>query len=312
LVGETYLSVGETETSTESVYLQRNVPRVMTSSEVQEKVNEYYDECQVDYSMMWGTDDHLSMHYGYHDDEHRSLEDAVVNLTRVIADRAGISEDDRVLDAGCGVGGSAVWLAQERGARVDGVNINEMQVEKARHGAAERGVEDVEFHVADYTDVPFDDDTFDVVWAVESVCHTDDEHAFLQEVKRVLRDDGVLVVADGFLGKPRDEMTDDENEGVDAMLEGMAAPSLATVDEFREALENEGFYDIEFEDKYESVYPSARRMYLLTLVTYPIAKLLRVLGVRSETQTKHLSAAYQQYKMLEKDVWVHGLFYARF
>ena len=284
----------------------------MTSSEVQDKVNEYYDECQVDYSMMWGTDDHLSMHYGYHDDEHRSLEDAVVNLTRVIADRAGISEDDRVLDAGCGVGGSAVWLAQERGARVDGVNINEMQVEKARHGAAERGVEDVEFHVADYTDVPFDDDTFDVVWAVESVCHTDDEHAFLQEVKRVLRDDGVLVVADGFLGKPRDEMTDDENEGVDAMLEGMAAPSLATVDEFREALENEGFYDIEFEDKYESVYPSARRMYLLTLVTYPIAKLLRVLGVRSETQTKHLSAAYQQYKMLEKDVWVHGLFYARF
>jgi cyclopropane fatty-acyl-phospholipid synthase-like methyltransferase len=312
LVGETYLSVGETETSTESVYLQRNVPRVMTSSEVQEKVNEYYDECQVDYSMMWGTDDHLSMHYGYHDDEHRSLEDAVVNLTRVIADRAGISEGDRVLDAGCGVGGSAVWLAQERGARVDGVNINEMQVEKARHGAAERGVENVDFHVADYTDVPFDDDTFDVVWAVESVCHTDDEHAFLQEAKRVLRDDGVLVVADGFLGKPRDEMTDDENEGVDAMLEGMAAPSLATVDEFREALENEGFYDIEFEDKYESVYPSARRMYLLTLVTYPIAKLLRVLGVRSETQTKHLSAAYQQYKMLEKDVWVHGLFYARF
>jgi cyclopropane fatty-acyl-phospholipid synthase-like methyltransferase len=312
LVGGTYLSVGETETSTESVYLQRNVPRVMTSSEVQEKVNEYYDECQVDYSMMWGTDDHLSMHYGYHDDEHRSLEDAVVNLTRVIADRAGISEDDRVLDAGCGVGGSAVWLAQNRGARVDGVNINEMQVEKARHGAAERGVENVEFHVADYTDVPFDDDTFDVVWAVESVCHTDDEHAFLQEAKRVLRDDGVLVVADGFLGKPRDEMTDDENEGVDAMLEGMAAPSLATVDEFREALENEGFYDIEFEDKYESVYPSARRMYLLTLVTYPIAKLLRVLGVRSETQTKHLSAAYQQYKMLEKDVWVHGLFYARF
>jgi cyclopropane fatty-acyl-phospholipid synthase-like methyltransferase len=312
LVGGTYLSVGETVTSTESVYLQRNVPRVMTSSEVQEKVNEYYDECQVDYSMMWGTDDHLSMHYGYHDDEHRSLEDAVVNLTRVIADRAGISEGDRVLDAGCGVGGSAVWLAQERGARVDGVNINEMQVENARRGAAERGVEDVEFHVADYTDVPFDDGTFDVVWAVESVCHTDDEHAFLQEAKRVLRDDGVLVVADGFLGKPRGEMTGDENEGVDAMLEGMAAPSLATVDEFREALEKEDFYDIEFEDKYESVYPSARRMYLLTVVTYPVAKLLRLLGVRSETQTKHLSAAYQQYKMLEKGVWVHGLFYARF
>lgn len=289
-----------------------HVEETMTSSEVQEQVNEYYDECQVDYSMMWGTNDHLSMHFGYHDDENRRLKDAVINLTRVIADRADISEGDRVLDAGCGVGGSAVWLARERGARVDGVNINEMQVEKARRGAAERGVDDrVAFHVADYTEVPFDDGSFDVVWAVESVCHTDDERAFLREAKRVLKDDGVLVVADGFLGKERDEMTDDENEGVDAMLEGMAAPSLATVEEFRRSLVDEGFRGVEFENKYESVYPSARRIYLMTLATYPVAALLRLLGVRSETQTKHLSAAYHQYRMLKKGVWVHGLFYAR-
>jgi cyclopropane fatty-acyl-phospholipid synthase-like methyltransferase len=284
----------------------------MTSSEVQETVNEYYDECQVDYSMMWGTNDHLSMHYGYHDDENRSLKDAVVNLTRVVSDKAGVSEGDRVLDAGCGVGGSAVWMARERGARVDGVNINEMQVEKARLGAEERGVGDrVSFHVADYTDVPFDDGTFDVVWAVESVCHTDDENAFLREAKRVLKEDGVLVVADGFLGKPREEMTDDENKGVDAMLEGMAAPSLATVEEFRDSLVEEGFEDVEFENRYDSVYPSARRIYLMTVLTYPVAVLLRLLGVRSETQTKHLSAAYQQYKMLKRGVWVHGLFYAK-
>jgi len=106
-------------------------------------------------------------------------------------------------------------------------------------------------------------------------------------------------------------MTDKENEGVDAMLEGMAAPSLVTVEEFRRALVGEGFRDVEFNNKYDSVYPSARRIYLMTLITYPVAALLRLLGVRSETQTKHLSAAYHQYKMLKSGVWVHGLFYAR-
>jgi len=284
----------------------------MTSPEVQERVNEYYDECQVDYSMMWGTNEHLSMHFGYHDDDHESLNDAVINLTRVIADKADVSEGDRVLDAGCGVGGSAIWLAENRGASVDGVNINEMQIRKARRGATERGVDDrVAFHVYDYTDTPFEDDSFDVVWAVESVCHTDDETEFLREARRLLKEDGVLVVADGFLSKPQEELTGDEQKGVEAMLEGMAAPSLATVDEFREMLVDEGFREVEFENKYDAVLPSARKIYRMTLMTYPIARLLRLLRIRSETQTKHLSAAYQQYKMLKKGVWIHGLFYAR-
>jgi len=284
----------------------------MTSPEVQETVNEYYDECQVDYSMMWGTNEHLSMHFGYHDDEHKSLNDAVINLTRVIADKAGVKQGDRILDAGCGVGGSAIWLAENRGASVDGVNINEMQIRKARRGATEHGVDDsVAFHARDYTDTPFDDSSFDVVWAVESVCHTDDETKFLREARRLLKNDGVLVVADGFLNKPRGEMSGDEQKGVEDMLEGMAAPSLATVDEFREMLVSEGFREVEFENKYDSVLPSARKIYRMTVITYPIARLLRLLRIRSETQTKHLSAAYQQYKMLKKGVWIHGLFYAQ-
>ncbi|MDY6779430.1 MAG: methyltransferase domain-containing protein [Halobacteria archaeon] len=282
-----------------------------TSEEVVDEVNEYYDECQVDYSLIWGTDEHLSMHYGYHDEENESIEDAVINLNRVVADRAGIEEGDRVLDAGCGVGGSAIWLAKNRGAEVTGVNINQKQVQKARRGAEREGVTDsVEFLVKDFTDTGLPDDHFDVVWSVESVCHAEDEREFLSEAKRVLKDGGRIVVADGFLGKPEDELSEDERRGFESMLEGMAAPNLSTVDEFGEDLESEGFVDVDFENKYEYVKPSAKRMYYLTLLTYPVAKLLRLLRIRSEAQTKHLGAAYNQYPMLEKGVWVHGLFYA--
>ena len=119
---------------------------------------------------------------------------------------------------------------------------------------------------------------------------------------------GRVVVADGFLGHR--DFTEKQRKGVDGMLEGMAAPNLDTVDEFRNNLQKAGFENIEFEDKYESVKPSAKKMYYVTLLTYPLAKLLGFLGVRSETQTQHLKAAYHQYPMLKEGVWVHGLFYA--
>ncbi|MFW5929118.1 MAG: SAM-dependent methyltransferase [Halobacteriota archaeon] len=281
----------------------------MSSEEVVDRVNEYYDECQVDYAMMWGTNHHLSMHYGYHDDENRRLGDAVVNLNRVDADRADVGAGDRVLDAGCGVGGSAIWLASERDAEVVGVNINANQIEKARRGAARHGVESrTEFHVADYVDTGLEDDSFDVVWLVESACHAEDKTELLREMYRVLRPGGRIVVADGLLG--RRDLSESEREGVDAMLEGMAAPNLTTVAEFREALYDVGFEDVEFEDRFDSVLPSARRIYLMTVLTFPVALMLRLLRIRSETQWLHLKAAYHQYPMLKNGAWVHGLFRA--
>ncbi len=280
----------------------------MTSQEVVDRVNEYYDECQVDYAMIWGTNDHLSMHYGYHEDG-MSHDEAVVNLTRVVSERADISEDDSVLDAGCGVGGSTIWIAENHGAEVTGINVNENQIEKARRGARRHEVDDlVDFQVMDFTETGFPDESFSVVWAVEAACHAEDKRDFLDEMYRVLEPGGRIVVADGFLGK--DELSPREQKGVDAMLEGMAAPNLPTYTEFEQLTLDAGFTNLDFEDRYDSVYPSARRIYLMTLLTLPVAIVLRLLRIRSRQQTLHLKAAYHQYPMLKSGAWVHGLLYA--
>ncbi len=279
----------------------------MTSQEVVDEVNQYYDECQVDYAMIWGTNDHLSMHYGYHEDG-MSHDEAVVNLTREVAARADVGDGDRVLDAGCGVGGSAIWMAENLGAEVTGININENQIQKARRGAARHGVEDrTEFEVRDFADTGFDDESFSVVWLVEAACHAEDKRGLLDEMYRVLEPGGRIVVADGFLGK--EELSQREEKGVEAMLEGMAAPNLDTYAEFLSHAEDAGFTSVEFEDRYDSVYPSARRIYRMTLLTLPVAVMLRLLRIRSEAQMNHLKAAYHQYPMLKSGAWVHGLMY---
>ncbi|MGH7749466.1 MAG: SAM-dependent methyltransferase, partial [Candidatus Dormibacteria bacterium] len=83
----------------------------------------YYDETWLDYRILWLNPDNLAVHFGYTDQSTRSHTDALKNMNRVLADRVQIQSGERVLDAGCGVGGSSFWLAKERGAEVVGITL---------------------------------------------------------------------------------------------------------------------------------------------------------------------------------------------
>jgi cyclopropane fatty-acyl-phospholipid synthase-like methyltransferase len=137
-----------------------------TSSMGVSRIEEYYTESHFDYKLLWALEDSHGLHAGYHDGGDRSHAEAIENMNRELADRVGIGVDDHVLDCGCGVGGSSVWLAAERGATVTGVDLVPLQLQEARDLAAERGVTDrVTFARGDFTDLPLPDDSVDVVWA---------------------------------------------------------------------------------------------------------------------------------------------------
>src|SRR3984893_734509 len=79
-----------------------------------------------------------------------------------------ITSGEQVLDAGCGLGGSSLWLARERGAVVDGITISEKQVKVANGSAAGMKLGDrARFHLKDFAATEFPDASFDVVWAIE-------------------------------------------------------------------------------------------------------------------------------------------------
>src|SRR6476646_11694 len=106
-----------------------------------DSVVRYYDDTWLDYRLVWLKPSNFAIHFGYHDDdERRSHADALVQMNRVLADLARIGQGQRVLDAGCGVGGSSLWLAEHRGAQVLGITPVGSQVARARAFARHRGL----------------------------------------------------------------------------------------------------------------------------------------------------------------------------
>lgn len=117
-----------------------------------------------------------------------------------LAERAGLRDGDRVLDAGCGVAGPATVIARHLPRVViDGVTNSARQAGIARRRVAEEGLTSrVRIHVADYHALPFRSGEFDQVLFFETTGYSTDLEAAYREAYRVLEPAGRLYVKDVF------------------------------------------------------------------------------------------------------------------
>jgi tocopherol O-methyltransferase len=270
----------------------------------------YYDETWFDFRVLWMTLRNPAIHFGYWDGQTRTHGQSLDNMDRVMADIAQISPGDRVLDAGCGVGGGGFWLAQKRSARVWGITIVGSQASRGRRFAKSRGLEgSVSFSCQDFCQTGFADAAFDVVWARESVCHAADKDAFFEEAFRLLRPGGRLVMAD-FVRTERPLAAEDERL-LRAWLRPWAVPGLATPDELRRSASDAGFGEIVVRDVTTAVEPSLRRLHRMVKVLSPGAVLLHRLGLRSHVQHGNLTGSAALWRALQRDLWFYAILSSR-
>ena len=99
----------------------------------------------------------------------------------------------RVLDFGCGPGTITAGIAQiVAPGEVRGIDMEESQIELARSFAAQKGVDNAVFDVADVQDLPFEDDYFDLACCHNVLMHVPNTRAALTEVRRVLKPGGII------------------------------------------------------------------------------------------------------------------------
>jgi cyclopropane-fatty-acyl-phospholipid synthase len=123
-----------------------------------------------------------------------SLEEAQLAKKRHLASKLLLAPDMRVLDIGCGWGGLALTLAQEAGARVDGVTLSVEQLAMAKARAEAAGLANrARFELTDYRDVAGPYDRIVSVGMFEHVGRPNFQ-AYFDQVARLLTDDGVAVI----------------------------------------------------------------------------------------------------------------------
>jgi cyclopropane fatty-acyl-phospholipid synthase-like methyltransferase len=152
-----------------------------------------------------------------------------------LAELAGVTPGDRVLDAGCGVGGPAMAIARAiPEVVIDGVTVSPVQARLARAFAAEAGLADrIRVYLADFHHLPFSDGSFDVVLYLEVTGHSQDLGALYQEAARVLRPGGTVYVKDIF--RREDPLTERQRLSI-AAFDELWACRVSTVSETERAM----------------------------------------------------------------------------
>jgi tocopherol O-methyltransferase len=211
-------------------------------------IRRHYDGLSPLYRRFWG--EHI--HHGFwQNGESRRI--AQIKLIEQLAAAAGVPRGANVLDVGCGVGGSSLWLARELGCSVLGITLSPVQIKLANGRARATGLtRRVRFEVRDANNLDTAGERFDVVWTVECSEHLFDKARFCENCARALRRGGRFALC-AWLASPASR---EDEDLVHEVCRGMLCPSLGSMDEYLRWIRAAGFTRIRASDITRHVAPT--------------------------------------------------------
>lgn len=165
-----------------------------------------------------------------------------------LAERAGLKAGERILDAGCGVCGPAINIAQAwNTVAIDGITISPIQGRIGTQLIQQAQLTDrVQITVGDYHHLPWPDEYFDRVLFLESSSHSDRPQQLFAEVYRVLRPGGWLYIKDVFK-RPANEISEAENRSM-VEFDTLFVDQTRTVAQTEDILAELGFQTIQIQN----------------------------------------------------------------
>lgn len=191
---------------------------------------------------------------------YKNFIDAKLDFSKEMLAWSGATKPKRILDVGCGIGGTSRFLARAfPEAEILGITLSPEQVARATALAREAGLTNVRFEVANALDMPFEDGTFDLVWGCESGEHMPDKRKYVEEMSRVLAPGGNLVIAVWCERDPVPTFTNEERTSLKFLYEEWSHPYFISINAFGRLLEETGHLDIVVTDDWtEQTLPSWR------------------------------------------------------
>ncbi|MBD3883064.1 methyltransferase domain-containing protein [Phormidium tenue FACHB-886] len=227
-------------------------------SSLQQQIQQFYDASSGLWEQVWGE----HMHHGYYGaagEVPKERRQAQIDLIEELLKWADVQAADRILDVGCGIGGSSLYLAEKFNAAVTGITLSPVQADRAIARAEAAGLSDrATFQVADALQMPFADRSFDLVWSLESGEHMPDKQKFLQECYRVLKPGGTFIFVT-WCHRPTapaaPSLTPDEQEHLAKIYRVYCLPYVISLPEYEAITQNIGFQQIRTADWSRAVAP---------------------------------------------------------
>jgi tocopherol O-methyltransferase len=230
------------------------------SNALYQQIQSFYDASSGLWEKVWGE----HMHHGYYGPDGNLKLDrrqAQINLIEELltwTQDNTINRPQNILDVGCGIGGSSLYLAEKFGAKVTGITLSPIQANRAQERAQAAGLAaKTDFQVANALDMPFADNSFDLVWSLESGEHMPDKAKFLQECYRVLKPGGKLMLAT-WCHRPTtaaNPLSADEEKHLRDIYRVYCLPYVISLPEYQEIVEQCGFKNLRVDDWSTAVEP---------------------------------------------------------
>lgn len=222
----------------------------------------FYDRSSKLWENVWGE----HMHHGYYVPEDRTDHvQAQIDMIDECLKWADIPEPGtpgaptKVVDVGCGIGGSSRHIARKYAAETKGITLSPYQAQRGNELAKEQGVADrCSFQVADALEMPFENDEFDLVWSLESGEHMPDKTQFVDELCRVVAPGGRIILVTWChrdLKEGETSLTKKEEKLLAKINRAYYLPRWCSVDDYVALLEERGAVDIKRDDWSYTIAP---------------------------------------------------------
>jgi ubiquinone/menaquinone biosynthesis C-methylase UbiE len=220
------------------------------------KIQKYFDDSNWGYRLVHSKEDsvHMALNYdgvfntdGYYQQ--------VNEISELISD-----ETDCVLELGCGMGFNSDYLAKKYPeVNFRGIDITSKHIKRAKEKAEK--LANLQLQYGDFHDIRFGDNCFDVVFEMESVCHTDTPEVVLSEVHRVLKPGGKFMLFDGFRSDDFNSLTDNQKKAGYLVEKTMGVNFGHTISEWISIAEKVGFKVDMNDDISHAILPNLKRFH---------------------------------------------------
>ncbi|MBI1228306.1 MAG: methyltransferase domain-containing protein [Bacteroidetes bacterium] len=260
-----------------------------------EKIRHFYDTSTNLWLDTWGE----HMHHGYYGAnglEKKDHQQAQTDLVNELLSWGNVLQANQVLDAGCGVGGSARHLAKRLGANVKGLTLSPVQAAEAKILNKKAGLSDeVEVIVKDMLTLTPADGAFDLVWSMESGEHIPDKVRMLQAFYDVLKPGGKLLMATWCIRDEPPALNIEEKKLLKKIGELYHIPPMISIEKYQGLAQEAGFSEVKTGDWTKAVSPFWKAVLLSAMRFSSIIGLLKAgwPAIRGAWALQYMMKGYQ-------------------